>query len=59
VDRVYNISGLVIKEMIGDFVTMPGIEIVHEVNLKIFFSYWPDKLCERPCADPQAVVLWG
>lgn len=43
-DRVYNIPGLVIKEMIGDFVTMPGIEIVHEVNLKILFSYWPDKI---------------
>ena len=43
-DRVYNIPVLVIKEMIGDFVTMPGIEIVHEVNLKILFSYWPDKI---------------
>lgn len=43
-DRVYNIQSLVIKEMIGSFVTMPGIEIVHEVNLKILFSYWPDKI---------------
>lgn len=43
-DRVYNIQSLVIREMIGSFVTMPGIEIVHEVNLKILFSYWPDKI---------------
>ena len=43
-DTVYNIPESVIKEMIGDFVTMPGIEIVHEVNLKILFSYWPDKI---------------
>lgn len=43
-DTVYNIPSLVIKEMIGDFVIMPGIEIIHEVNLKILFSYWPDKI---------------
>jgi len=30
--------------MITDFVTMPGVEIVHELNLKILFSYWPDKI---------------
>ena len=30
--------------MVSDFVSMPGIEIVHEVNLRILFSYWPDKI---------------
>lgn len=43
-EKVYNVSKSAIKEMIGDFVSMPGIEIIHEVNLKIFFSYWPDKI---------------
>jgi len=43
-DRVYNVPQSVIKDMIDDFIAMPGIEIVHEVNLKILFSYWPDKL---------------
>jgi len=43
-DRVYNVPQSVIKDMIDDFVAMPGIEIVHEVNLKILFSYWPDKI---------------
>ena len=43
-DRVYNVPQSVIKDMIDDFVTMPGIEIIHEVNLKTLFSYWPDKL---------------
>jgi predicted nucleic acid-binding protein len=43
-DRVYNVQSQVIKDMICDFVTMPGIEVVHEVNLKTLFSYWPDKI---------------
>lgn len=43
-DRVYNVPQSIIKDMIDDFVAMPGIEIVHEVNLKILFSYWPDKI---------------
>ena len=43
-EKVYNVSKSAIKDMINDFVVMPGIEIVHEVNLKILFSYWPDKI---------------
>jgi len=43
-ETVYNMSKSAIKHMIIDFVTMPGVEIVHEVNLKILFSYWPDKI---------------
>ena len=43
-DRIYNVPQSAIKDMIDDFVAMPGIEIVHEVNLKILFSYWPDKI---------------
>lgn len=43
-EKVYNVSKSAIKDMINDFVAMPGIEIVHEVNLKILFSYWPDKI---------------
>lgn len=43
-EKVYNVSKSAIKDMINDFVVMPGIEIVHEVNPKILFSYWPDKI---------------
>jgi len=43
-EKVYNVSKSAIRDMINDFVAMPGIEIVHEVNLKILFSYWPDKI---------------
>jgi len=43
-EKVYNVSKSAIKDMTNDFVAMPGIEIVHEVNLKILFSYWPDKI---------------
>ncbi len=43
-EKIYNVSKSTIKDMIEDFVVMPGIEIVHEINLKILFSYWPDKI---------------
>ncbi|RLB79779.1 MAG: type II toxin-antitoxin system VapC family toxin [Deltaproteobacteria bacterium] len=43
-EKVYDISKSAIKGIITDFVSMPGIEIVHEVNLRILFSYWPDKI---------------
>ncbi|HUT42784.1 MAG TPA: PIN domain-containing protein [Desulfobacterales bacterium] len=43
-EKVYNVSKSAIKDMINDFVVMPGIEIVHEVNPKFLFLFWPDKI---------------
>jgi len=43
-ENIYGLPKLTIKEMLADFILMPGIEIVHELDFKILFTYWPEKI---------------
>ena len=43
-ENIYGLGQSVIKEMITDFILMPGVEVVHELDLKILFAYWPEKI---------------
>jgi predicted nucleic-acid-binding protein len=45
-DNVYQIENAEIKQMIQDFIKLPGIEIVHEINLQILFSFWPEHFAD-------------
>ena len=45
-DSVYHVPKATIKRMILDFISMPGIEIVHDIDLKRLFSYWPDRITD-------------
>ena len=41
-DRIYQIPKYRIKVLLSDFITMPGIEIIHEVYFKQLFKFWPE-----------------
>lgn len=43
-DRVYHVPKAEIGRMIVDFVDMPGIEVIHEIDFDAVLSYWPDSL---------------
>ena len=43
-ENVYGLGQSVIKEMLTDFILMPGVEVVHELDLEILFAYWPEKI---------------
>jgi predicted nucleic-acid-binding protein len=45
-DRVYHVPTAEIGRMIADFVDMPGIEIIHEIDFNAVLSYWPDPLSD-------------
>ena len=45
-EKVYGVRKAIIKEMLNDFVLMPGVKIVHEIDLKILFSFWPEKITD-------------
>jgi hypothetical protein len=45
-DRVYHVPKAEIGRMIADFVDMPGIEIIHEMDFNAVLSYWPDPLSD-------------
>lgn len=32
--------------MISDFITMPGIKVIHEVNFETLLKLWPDKVAD-------------
>ncbi len=41
-DKVYEIPKSEINEIVRDFIDMPGIEVVHDLNMKTLMSYWPE-----------------
>jgi predicted nucleic acid-binding protein len=43
-DTVYTIPKAEIRNIVQDFVKLPGIEIVHEISLKTLFQFWPAKV---------------
>jgi len=43
-DTVYGIRKTEIRDIVKDFLNLPGIEIVHRVNLKTLFAFWPEKV---------------
>ena len=40
-EKIYKIRKEKIKEIISDFVLMPGIELVHEIDIKKVLQFWP------------------
>jgi len=41
-DKVYQIPKPEINKMVRDFIDMPGIEVVHDLNMKTLLAYWPE-----------------
>ena len=41
-DKVYQIPKSEINKIVRDFIDMPGIEVVHDLNMKTLISYWPE-----------------
>lgn len=40
-EKIYKIRKEKIKEIISDFILMPGIELVHEIDIKKVLQFWP------------------
>ena len=45
-DKVYNVSKRDIKMMIRDFMSLPGIEIVHSLDIESMLAYWPEAIAD-------------
>lgn len=43
-DAVYRISRVEIRDIISDFIKLPGVDIVHHINLKTLCTLWPEKV---------------
>ena len=43
-DTVYRARKAEIRDIVKDFIVLPGIEIVHAINLKTLFTFWPEKV---------------
>jgi len=41
-DKVYGISKNDIQMMVKDFLAMPGIELVHEIDFPAVLKFWPE-----------------
>ena len=52
-DAVYHIGKVEIRDIISDFINLPGIEVVDHVNLKTLFELWPENI-----PDASAKPTW-
>lgn len=43
-DSVYFIDKAEIRDVTRSFLKLPGVEIVHQLNLKTLFTFWPEKV---------------
>ena len=43
-DSVYRIGKAEIRDIARDFIKLPGVEIVHQLNLKTLLTFWPAKV---------------
>jgi predicted nucleic acid-binding protein len=43
-DSVYRIGKAEIRDIVRDFIKLPGVEIVHQLSLKSLFAFWPEKV---------------
>ena len=43
-DAVYGINKTEIRDIIRDFIKLPGIEFVDHLDLKTLFELWPEKI---------------
>jgi len=43
-DSVYRIDKAEIRDIVSDFINLPGVEIVHQISLKTVFSLWPERV---------------
>ena len=41
-DKVYQIPKSEINKIVRDFIDMPGIEVVNDLDMKTLMSYWPE-----------------
>lgn len=43
-DSVYRVPKTEIRDVVNDFIKLPGVEIIHRINLKTLLSLWPERV---------------
>jgi len=43
-DKVYGVEKNEIQMMVRDFLSLPGVELIHEIDFTALFDLWPDVL---------------
>ncbi len=63
-EKIYQVPPEEIKEMVMDFMILPGVRVVQEINIKAVFDYWPkcitdfgDALVAALCKAQKGSVL--
>jgi predicted nucleic-acid-binding protein len=56
-EKVYGHEKPSIRQMVMDFMLMPGIEIKHDIDLKILLEYWPNLISDF--GDGVVASLWS
>ena len=45
-EKIYQVPPEEIKAMVMDFMILPGVRVVQEINFKAVFDYWPEMITD-------------
>ena len=45
-DKVYHVPKDEIKAMVKDFILLPGVDIIQDINFNTVFVYWPEVITD-------------
>lgn len=43
-EKVYNTDKETIRNILRDFLSMPGVTVIHDVDISLVLQYWPDSI---------------
>lgn len=56
-EKVYGHDKPAIRRMIKDFMAMPGIVVMHQIDFSMLLDYWPDAISDF--GDSVVAALWS
>ena len=55
-DKIYDLAKEDINAMVTDFIAMPGVDIIHEIDMGVLFRLWPQMIVDYGDAIVVAVA---
>jgi predicted nucleic-acid-binding protein len=45
-EKIYSTPKSLIREIIKDFTAMPGVHVIHDIDIDLLLEYWPEKITD-------------
>jgi len=56
-EKVYGQKKTAIREMVTDLINMPGVDLIHHIDFKVLFDFWPGTVTDF--GDAVVASVWS